>query len=433
MITGTRPEIIKMAPIIIRAQKDSEINLVHADSTQHFDDNMNRNFFIDLNLPYPDYILSLDRTSEITQLSSMLVEIAKTIEIINPDFILGQGDTNTVMASALTANRLGYKFGHVEAGLRSFDLNMPEEINRRIADICASIHFCPTNISGLNLIFEGIEPHRIYITGNTIVDVVKNIKSQIKERSKKHNFDSDPSFSKTILVTLHRPSNVDDESCLKNIFSRLEEMKEYQFIIPFHPRTLNNIKKFGLFNRMTKTPNFKILDPLGYFDFLSLLLSVDVVLTDSGGVQEECHCLSKRCLTLRNNTERPETISTGMNKLIDITSQNIRESIDEIINLKIQTPIPQLLGDGDSAVVILNLIKALSISDLDFRSPKMHKWSDYQYQQKTIEKEILLTKYEKEKNRRILMIFDHNGTSHIPESESILRKNYKVVLFGNLD
>lgn len=426
IVTGTRPEIIKMSPIIQEAQRDPEIELTHADSSQHFDHNMNRQFFQDLDLSYPHYILSLERKNEISQISSIFGQLAQIIEKIKPDIVLAQGDTNTVMVAALLTKRLGYPFGHVEAGLRSFDLNMPEEINRRIADICSSIHFCPTHLSGLNLLFEGIEPQRIFITGNTIVDAVGNVRNVIKNRKTNSKIGSS-NFPKTILLTLHRPSNVDNPRNLELLLESFESLPDYQFVLPIHPRTSKSLKRFSLFERFNKIDNIKIIEPLGYLDFISLLLTVDLVVTDSGGVQEECYCLGKKCMTLRTNTERPETLTSGLNKLVNLNKIEIRETIIEMISLRDDPEMPILLGIGNSSETIIKIIKDLTVNDLNFLSPKLLNWQDYQYKLEAIPEKIKLIDYQKKVNRRILLIFNESGEPLLPNTDLMLKKKFKIV------
>lgn len=427
VITGTRPEIIKMSPILHEAQRDPEIELIHADSSQHYDYEMNRQFFQDLKLPPPDYVLSLKRNNEISQISSLFGQLAQIISTVNPDIVLSQGDTNTTMITALVANRLGFPFGHVEAGLRSFDLSMPEEINRKIAATCAAIHFCPTHLSGLNLLFEGIDPNRIFITGNTIVDAVKNIQNIINKKKMKVNLAVSSGLSKVILVTLHRPNNVDNPRNLEILLHSFESLPEYQFIFPVHPRTLKNLKKFSLFNKFEKISNLSIIDPLGYIDFISLLLSVDLVVTDSGGVQEECFCLNRKCLTLRTNTERPETLTSGLNRLVDMNGKEIQKEIVEMISSKKYNEIQQLLGKGDSSKKIIDIVKSLAKNDLNFLSPTMLKWEDYKYKLDVITETLNVKKYQKRHNRKIMIVFNDLGEPHIPKEDFKLCEKFKVV------
>ncbi|NHJ49632.1 MAG: UDP-N-acetyl glucosamine 2-epimerase, partial [Asgard group archaeon] len=241
-------------------------------------------------------------------------------------------------------------------------------------------------------------------------------------------------FTKKILVTLHRPSNVDNAANLQIILDSFEMLSDFHFIFPIHPRTLKNLDKFGLLDRIKSIRNLKVIDPLGYIEFLSILFYVDLVVTDSGGVQEECFCLEKRCLTLRNNTERPETLFAGLNKLVTLNRTDITGTLKQLLESKDDTkPKERLLGDGKSALAILKIIKDYQYEKLVFPTPRMQNWEDYQFHLEEVNSDILLKEFEKKNNQKIQIIFDSKGIPQFIEPDFILRKGFRVVTFGNLN
>lgn len=311
VILGTRPEIIKMSPIIRKLVQDRlDYFIIH--TGQHYSYEMDRIFFEELHLPQPTYNLDVGSGSHGKQTGKMLAGIEDILLKEKPDIIYVQGDTNTVLAGALAAAKLHIKIGHVEAGLRSFDRSMPEEINRVMADHISDLLFTPTEGSRQLLLKEGIPEGKIFITGNTIVDAVfENLK--IAENSPvleelgvtPHSY---------ILTTMHRQENVDDKNRLADIIKGLALVAEEQkmpLILPVHPRTRKMLETFGL-----QVPKgIRLIEPLGFMEFLKVEANARLVLTDSGGVQEESCILKVPCVTLRENTERPETINVGASML----------------------------------------------------------------------------------------------------------------------
>ncbi len=300
VVLGTRPEIVKMAPIIKELKKrDIDYFVIH--TGQHYSYNLNKVFFENFELEKPRYNLEVGSGTHAQQTGEILKRIETVLISEKPEIILVEGDTNTVLASALAASKLHIKVGHVEAGLRSFWKWMPEEINRLLTDHVSDLLFAPTEISKNNLLNEGIT-NGVYVVGNTIVDSLKLKKIKKIEKD-------------FILLTLHREENADDPEKLKNIIRGTEMISEYfdtPVIYPIHPRTKKNLKKFGI---ELNEKFIKLIDPLNYFKFLSYLKSCKLILTDSGGVQEEACVLKVPCITLRENTERPETINIGANIL----------------------------------------------------------------------------------------------------------------------
>ena len=311
VVLGTRPEIVKMAPIIKELKKrDIDYFVIH--TGQHYSYNLDKVFFENFDLEKPRYNLEVGSGTHGKQTGEILKRIERVLIEEKPELVLVEGDTNTVLASALAASKLHIKVGHVEAGLRSFWKWMPEEINRVLTDHISDLLFAPTEIARNNLLNEGIR-EGVYIVGNTIVDSLKLKKIEKIEKD-------------FILLTLHREENADDPEKLKSIIKGTEMISEYfdtPVIYPIHPRTKKNLKKFGI---EINKKFIKLVDPLNYFKFLSYLKSCKFVLTDSGGVQEEACILKIPCITLRDNTERPETINIGANILAGSNPKKILES-----------------------------------------------------------------------------------------------------------
>ncbi len=318
IILGTRPEIIKMFPIIREYERlGLEYFILH--TGQHYSYNMDRVFFEQLQLPDAKYNLDAGSGSHAEQTGKMLIGIEKVLKEERPDVVLVEGDTNTVIAGALAAVKLGIKVGHVEAGLRSHDRRMPEEINRILTDHSSDYLFAPTEKSRQNLLHEGISEKKIFVTGNTIVDAILQ---SVKISKRRRNLLRDLGLKRCefFLTTIHRQENVDDEVRLRSIFKGLEAVqKEFDLdmIYPIHPRTRKKLTfRLG--------PNgVRLIEPLDYLGFVQLESNAKLVLTDSGGVQEETCILGVPCVTLRDNTERPETLEVGSNVLAGIDPYSI--------------------------------------------------------------------------------------------------------------
>ena len=312
IILGTRPEIIKMSPIIREfEQKDLDYFILH--TGQHYSYEMDRVFFEQLELPEAKYNLDVGSGTHGEQSGKILAGIEKILIQEMPEAVLVQGDTNTVMAGALAASKLHIKVGHVEAGLRSYDRRMPEETNRVLTDHCSDYLFAPTEKARDILLSEGISADSIYFTGNTIVDAVKqNVELATQRSSILDDLDIEP--GRYLLATAHRQENVDDPAKFAGILKGLEgvaEEFEIPVIYPIHPRSQKRIKEFGI----STNDNIRLIDPVDFMSFLQLENNASLVLTDSGGVQEETCILGVPCVTLRDNTERPETVDVGANML----------------------------------------------------------------------------------------------------------------------
>lgn len=313
IILGTRPEIIKMAPVVLECQKRAvPFFILH--TGQHYSPNMDELFFKELGLPEPRYNLRLGGFNYYKQIGSFIPQIKAVLEKERPDAVLVQGDTVTVVAGALAAAKIGIPVAHHEAGLRSRDLTMPEEINRTFTDHVSDFLFAPTKTAVRNLVEEGVSRKKIFLTGNTIVDVVK----QYRHLHKNSPLVKDLKLKKKryFLVTAHRTENVDNRTRLANIFRGLhlvkEHFKNFDIVYPMHPRTQKKSQEFGL----QLHPEIRVIEPIGYFDMLSLQKHARLIITDSGGLQEEGTILKVPMVTIRDNTERPETVRAGFNTLV---------------------------------------------------------------------------------------------------------------------
>ena len=351
IIVGTRPEIIKMSPIIRECELlNLEYLILH--TGQHYSYNMDKVFFDQLEITQPKYNLDVGSGSHAEQTSKILIGAEKVLQNENPDVVLIQGDTNTVLAGALAAVKLHIKVGHVESGLRSNDKKMPEEINRILTDHCSDFLFAPTKNSGNILLNEGISNEKIFVTGNTIMDaVIQNLELA----DKKLNVLDELSIKKQqfFLTTAHRQENVDNKQRFKGIIKGLQQLHEQyntSIIYPIHPRAAKRLKEFKI-----DSDGIRIIEPLDYLGFLQLEKNAKIVLTDSGGVQEETCILGTPCVTLRDNTERPETLDVGSNILAGTNAENIVDCVGKMYNKSKIWDNP--FGDGNSGKKIIEILR----------------------------------------------------------------------------
>jgi len=322
IVLGTRPEIIKMSPVIRECEhKNLDYFILH--TGQHYSYEMDRVFFEQLELPEARYNLDVGSGSHGEQTGKIMSGIEKVLMEEKPDAVLVQGDTNTVLAGALAASKLHIKVGHVEAGLRSYDRRMPEETNRVLADHCSDYLFSPTKKAKDILLGEGIPEDMIYVTGNTIVDAVRqNVKIAAERASILNELNIEP--GNYLLTTAHRQENVDDRVRLTGILTGLESLAEefdMPVIFPIHPRSRKRIQEFGI----STNGSITLIDPVDFLSFLQLEKNAGLILTDSGGVQEESCILGVPCVTLRDNTERPETVEVGANMLAGTKPERIMD------------------------------------------------------------------------------------------------------------
>ncbi|KLK87743.1 UDP-N-acetylglucosamine 2-epimerase [Methanoculleus sediminis] len=352
VVLGTRPEIIKMSPIIrLLRERRADYFIVH--SGQHYSYDMDKIFFEELRLPVPEFHLDVGSGSHGEQTAKILTGTESVFLQEKPDTVLVQGDTNTVLAGALAAVKLHIDVGHVEAGLRSHDRRMPEEINRILTDHMSEYLFAPTRESRDNAVQEGIPADKVYVTGNTIVDSVQQ-NLQIAEDNRGILDRYCLERGKYFLVTAHRQENVDDRFRLRNLLKALEALHEeylMPIVFPVHPRTKRRMQEYQL-----EVPhNVTIIPPTGFLEFLVLEANARLVLTDSGGVQEETCILKVPCVTLRENTERPETIEVGSNILTGITPKEILQAVEIMLEGEANWTNP--FGDGRAAQHTLDFIR----------------------------------------------------------------------------
>jgi UDP-N-acetylglucosamine 2-epimerase (non-hydrolysing) len=329
VVIGTRPEIIKMAPVIRELQaQGADFFILH--TGQHYSYNLDKIFFEELELPRPKYNLEVGSGSHGEETGKMLTGTEKVLLREKPDIVLVEGDTNSVVAGALAAAKLHIKVGHVEVGLRSYDRNMSEELNRILTDHLSDYLFAPTEETKHNLLREAIPEDKISVTGNTIVDAVCQNLELARGKSQILN-GLELEHGSYFLVTAHRQENVDVRGRLQGILEGLRLVHErfhLPLVYPIHPRTRRRLEEFGL----EIPPGLRLIEPLGFLDFLLLEANAVSVLTDSGGVQEEACILKIPCITLRDNTERPETLQVGGNMLAGTKPQRILDSVDLMLS-----------------------------------------------------------------------------------------------------
>jgi len=351
VILGTRPEIIKMSPVIRELEKRGvDFFLLH--TGQHYSYNLDGVFFEQLKLPQPRHNLEVGSGSHAEETGKMLIGIEKLLLEEKPNVILVEGDTNSVLAGALSAAKLRIRVGHVEAGLRSYDRQMPEEINRVLADHCSDYLFAPTEGAKATLLGEGIPQEKIFVTGNTIVDAIYQNLGIVREKG---NVLSTLGLKpkEYFLLTLHRQENVDDRGRFASILeglSRVAAQFRLPLVYPIHPRSRRMMGEFNL-----EPQNLRLIDPVDFLSFLQLEANARLILTDSGGVQEESCILSIPCVTLRDNTERPETIEVGANILAGAVPEKILECSQTMLGRKNDWQNP--FGDGRAAGRIVDILE----------------------------------------------------------------------------
>jgi UDP-N-acetylglucosamine 2-epimerase (non-hydrolysing) len=355
-VVGARPNFMKVAPLH-RGFKKYESKIVHqiCHTGQHYDENMSKIFFEDLELPKPDYYLGVGSGTHAAQTAAIMVEFEKIIIDQKPDLVIVVGDVNSTVACSLTASKLHIKTAHVEAGLRSFDRNMPEEINRILTDNIADYLFVTEQSGMTNLENEGIPAEKVFLTGNVMIDSLKYYLNKTDENRILDNL----SISKNeyVLVTLHRPTNVDNTDQAKDLVRLLNNVaKKRRLVFPLHPRTRKNWENLKLLENLNS--NIILLDPLGYLDFLTLTKNAELVITDSGGIQEETTYLKVPCITLRDTTERPVTVDIGTNQIFGHDLKLAEEAAFNVLKGKIKKgEIPEL-WDGKAAERITEILSS---------------------------------------------------------------------------
>ena len=315
LIVGARPNFMKAGPVIHQLRKRQpswSVRVIH--TGQHYDDRLSARFFRDLDLPEPDVSLNIGSGSQVSQVARTMAALEPEFREHAPDLVMVFGDVNSTVAGALTAAQMQIPLAHVEAGLRSFDRSMPEEVNRTITDSVAELLFVTEPSALENLAKEGVAKSRTHFVGNTMIDTLMAQLPRIREVALPARLGLDP--GQFIAVTLHRPSNVDDPPSLGRIVEMLIQLADRRAVVfPVHPRTTARLREAGLLASLERHPRIRLLEPLGYLEFMSLVADAALVLTDSGGVQEETTMLNVPCVTLRRNTERPITVTAGTNIL----------------------------------------------------------------------------------------------------------------------
>jgi UDP-N-acetylglucosamine 2-epimerase (non-hydrolysing) len=360
-VVGARPNFMKVAPLVavMKQRPESFLPLV-VHTGQHYDAAMSDAFFQDLDLPTPDRHLGVGSGSHAAQTAAVMERFEPVVLEEKPDWVLVVGDVNSTLACALVCVKLGIKVAHVEAGLRSRDRTMPEEINRLLTDQIADLLLTPSPDADRNLLAEGIPPERIRFVGNVMIDsLLKNLERARQSTVKKEMALSEGGYA---VLTLHRPSNVDHPGTFKRILAALETINEATPVVfPVHPRTRKTIAELGLTERVANMKNLRLIDPLGYIDFLSLYSTARLVLTDSGGIQEETTALGIPCLTLRESTERPITVEMGTNVVVGTNTEKIiTEAMAALDGTGKKTTMQPPLWDGHTAERIVAVLEEVS-------------------------------------------------------------------------
>jgi UDP-N-acetylglucosamine 2-epimerase (non-hydrolysing) len=362
---------MKIAPIVRALAATDEVEQLLVHTGQHYDRSMSETFFEELELPHPDVHLGVGSGSHAKQTAGVMLAFEPVLEAFRPDWVIVVGDVNSTLACALTAAKVGIGVAHVEAGLRSFDRSMPEEVNRVLADHVADLLFTPSRDADANLRREGVPPQRIHFVGNVMIDTLVRTLPRTEWRAvlSRLGLASSPGPSPTsagatsvrpyVLVTLHRPGNVDDPSVLREILAALDELgRELPIVFPVHPRTRRRLEAFAL-DASAEGAGIRVTEPLGYLDFLALERHAALVVTDSGGVQEETTYLGIPCLTIRPNTERPITITQGTNRLVRADRAVLAQAMRTALSAgEASTPAqPPPLWDGRAATRIVEIIR----------------------------------------------------------------------------
>jgi UDP-N-acetylglucosamine 2-epimerase (non-hydrolysing) len=352
-VVGARPNFMKISPLI-RAMNEKKKSIEHilVHTGQHYDRSMSDDFFEQLGIPYPDINLEVGSGSHAVQTANVMIAFEKVLLEYKPDFIVVVGDVNSTIACTLVASKLGVRIAHVEAGLRSFDRTMPEEINRILTDAISDMLFTTEESGNENLKKEGLPDEKIYFVGNVMIDTLihclGNLPDELPFQDIKEN--------EYAVITLHRPSNVDNPVILKKILAAFHEIsKRLKLVIPLHPRTLKNIQLFGLTSELNSiNENAIITGPIGYMQMLRLVRASRMVITDSGGIQEETTYLGVPCITMRNNTERPSTISMGTNILVGADTEKLLQIVAQSISIPFRKGAVPPLWDGKASIRIVD-------------------------------------------------------------------------------
>jgi UDP-N-acetylglucosamine 2-epimerase (non-hydrolysing) len=354
-VAGARPNFMKIAPIMEAFHRCETIEPYLVHTGQHYDERMSDLFFRQLGIPEPDVNLGIGSGSHAHQTAEIMKAFERVVIEAKPDAVLVVGDVNSTIACGLVAVKLGVKLIHVEAGLRSFDRTMPEEINRILTDSISDFLFCSEPSGVANLHKEGVTDEKIFLVGNVMIDTL--LKNREKARQSTILEQLELKDRPYAVLTMHRPANVDDAAVLSKLLDAFETIqKESPIIFPIHPRTRKNIAKMELDSRIATMPNFRLLDPIGYLDFLKLMSSAKAILTDSGGIQEESTILKVPCVTMRPNTERPITTEIGSSRIVGNDPGKIVDAWRSITSGQWQEPRIPDLWDGQASERIAEIL-----------------------------------------------------------------------------
>lgn len=359
LVCAARPNFMKIAPLYHALKKEPWAVPVIIHTGQHYDHNMYDTFFEDLGLPEPDINLGVGSGSHAEQTGKVMISYEKVLHDQRPDLVVVVGDVNSTMASSIAASKMGIRVAHLEAGLRSFDRTMPEEINRLVTDVLADYLWVPSRDAYDNLINEGISPEKITLVGNIMIDSLEMLRDKIECQTAYVDFGLEPrSYG---VVTLHRPSNVDDPTVLQNICVVLNEIAaNVPLVFPIHPRTKQKMEDSQLLSAMKNTDKLFLPGPLNYIRFMNLVFNSRFVITDSGGIQEETSYIGIPCLTVRKNTERPITVTHGTNQLCELNQ--LKQKICEILNSFVPRRSNLELWDGETAGRVVEALHLLDSS-----------------------------------------------------------------------
>jgi UDP-N-acetylglucosamine 2-epimerase (non-hydrolysing) len=348
-VVGARPNFMKVAPLHRAIQKLAGWTSKIVHTGQHFDAKMSDVFFTQLELPKPDFFLGIGGGSHTEVTAKIMVAFEKIVEVEKPDLIIVVGDVTSTLACTLVAIKMGIKVAHVEAGLRSFDRTMPEELNRILTDSVADYLFVTEESGMQHLKNEGVADERVFFAGNVMIDSL--VRYQEKAKTTTILEDLGLSTSDYIVMTMHRPANVDTKEGLESILELIElSSQDTKIIFPIHPRTRSHMEKFGLADRLDQAKNLIMTEPLGYLEFIQLMSNATAILTDSGGIQEETTYLGVPCLTFRDSTERPITVTLGTNQLLsDLDPKKTYAALKEILAGKVKKGSLPPLWDGKAA------------------------------------------------------------------------------------
>ncbi|MFC1634951.1 non-hydrolyzing UDP-N-acetylglucosamine 2-epimerase [Planctomycetota bacterium] len=358
-VVGARPNFMKIAPIVAECKRSNEIESLLVHTGQHYDEKMSDFFFRELGIPEPDINLEVGSASHAVQTAEIMKAFEPVVLESRPDVVLVVGDVNSTVACGLVAVKLGVKLVHIEAGLRSFDRFMPEEINRVVTDSISDLLFCTEQSGVENLLNEGISRDKIHLVGHVMIDTLmhnleKARQSVILEKLRQEGHLNGNDFA---VLTMHRPSNVDDPVVFSQILDALEIIQQdLPILLPIHPRTRRSLATLGIQERIERLPRLHLLEPLGYLDFLRLTSSAKIVLTDSGGIQEETTFLKVPCITLRENTERPITVEIGSNQIVGTNTAKIVQAYKRVMDGRCRQSAVPPLWDGKAAERIVQIL-----------------------------------------------------------------------------